>query len=265
MPFLFDNPIFEYRETIWEDTKKLAEQYIYDKNIIPHESIKYNYDNCNNNVIRQFLNTEICVIDTDCLELAFLENDNVVVLNLGNEYSPGGNPRYSGAQEEGIFRRSNYFLTLNKSNKLLYPIKDLEAIYSPDIYIFKKSEKYNYELLEDPKTLPFIVCCGIRNMTNTVEHIEILQKKIELIFNISYEKGHNVLILGALGCGAFNSPPELVANVFRDVIKKYNGVFKKIIFAILATKPENHTDDNGRGVNNYNIFKNILEKLESLK
>ena len=44
----------------------------------------------------------------------------------------------------------------------------------------------------------------------------------------------DLLVLGAFGCGAFNNPPELVADVFRELLleKGYFRFFRKIVFAI---------------------------------
>ena len=51
----------------------------------------------------------------------------------------------------------------------------------------------------------------------------------------------DVLVLGAFGCGAFNNPPDLVAEAFRKLLvdKGYGRLFKKIVFAIKKNDSRN--------------------------
>ena len=64
--------------------------------------------------------------------------------------------------------------------------------------------------------------------------------KIEFIFKMAIQHGHQYLILGALGCGAFNNPPYAVAKLFKQAILKFGRYFKKIGFAEnFARYPEN--------------------------
>ena len=63
-------------------------------------------------------------------------------------------------------------------------------------------------------------------------------QKIRAIFSACASKGAHVLILGALGCGAFRNPPERIAMLFRQVIQEFAGVFNSIIFSILDNNPD---------------------------
>jgi len=77
---------------------------------------------------------------------------------------------------------------------------------------------------------------------------------IDNIFKVSYVKKHDVLILGALGCGAYSNPTREIAQIFKLYLDKYNGCFKTIIFAVLSK-------DDGSYNNNYNIFcEELLKK-----
>jgi uncharacterized protein (TIGR02452 family) len=40
------------------------------------------------------------------------------------------------------------------------------------------------------------------------------------------------LILGAWGCGVFKNPPDVNAQIFRDVLDSYSSSFNEVIFAI---------------------------------
>ena len=61
------------------------------------------------------------------------------------------------------------------------------------------------------------------------------------------------LVLGAFGCGAFNNPPELVANVFRKYLidDGYAALFKSVTFAI--KKNENRST-------NFDLFREAFSE-----
>ncbi len=64
---------------------------------------------------------------------------------------------------------------------------------------------------------------------------------IRNILEVAASNDADILILGAFGCGTFNNPPELVAEVFRRLLedKGYGRFFKKIIFAIKKNNEQN--------------------------
>jgi uncharacterized protein (TIGR02452 family) len=63
----------------------------------------------------------------------------------------------------------------------------------------------------------------------------VLEERLRLVLHVSAHKGHDVVILGAMGCGAWRSPPQAVADVFARVLPEYNGCFNQIFIAILNT------------------------------
>ncbi len=63
-----------------------------------------------------------------------------------------------------------------------------------------------------------------------------MEQKIDALFKVAIKNKHDSLILGALGCGVFKNPPEVVAELFRQAVVKYGCHFKKIGFAVLTTK-----------------------------
>jgi len=65
------------------------------------------------------------------------------------------------------------------------------------------------------------------------------------MFHVAALNGHDSLVLGAIGCGAFNNPADEVCNLFKEVISNYGILFKEIVFAVMSGK------DNP----NYLIFK----------
>lgn len=255
--------IFQQRIDCYKHTQLFSKQ----KYPISQESIKYFFDK-DFSYTKKY-NTIIKVIDNDTIDTAIQiirKKYNPLVLNLADDCIPGGCVETgSGAQEESLFRRSNYFLSL-KYDRKYYPIKHDEAIYSPDITVFKSNEKTGWKMFDNPIKMDFIACPGLkypRTISNTSndgvimkrleEHnIEILKNKIRLIFQIGYKTNHDVLVLGALGCGAWRSPPEHVAEIFQEICNEFDGMFKFVIFAVLRGAGDN-VKTNFR-IDNYDIF-----------
>lgn len=209
--------------------------------------------------------TKILVIDNDLVDIGKeCLGYNPVVLNLADDIVPGGCvDGGSGASEEAMFRRSNYFRTLTQD---MYPLEKYEAIYSPNVTVYKENYQKNYTYCE-PFDLSFIACPGIkypklkRDGHMTDEDLQVLEKKIELILQIAYAYNHKVIVLGALGCGAWNNNPIDVAKTFKKVIKKHDGVFKVIIFAIMKRAEKDHVGKYDEGkMDNFDVFKKILLK-----
>ncbi|CAF0972161.1 unnamed protein product [Didymodactylos carnosus] len=212
-----------------------------------------------------------------------------VVLNMANADTPGGGYRRGdGAQEENLFRRSNYFRSLDvdldpekPTNRFccnsdckeesigkkpkMYPMDEFGAIYTSGLTVFRNPEDQGYSFMSEP----MYDVCAIPMAADPKVEIDkngrlvpkdsiALRKKIENIFAIAYHQKHNCLVLSALGCGAFKNPPKHVALIFKSVIEQYAGFFKSIHFAII--------DDHNAGrrhnrEGNYDPFKEILHNM----
>ena len=180
-------------------------------------------------------------------------NSPVLVLNLASNTTGGGGVKNGArAQEEDLFRKSNYH---EVTDQRLYRLKDDEVIYSPLVHIIKDS---SYKLLEQPVPVACLAVAALRNPKLIVTDgrnsyarqvdIDIMQHKIDMIFKVAIKHGHQDLVLGALGCGVFNNPPEQVAIMFQNAISKYDLYFRRIGFAVLS-KP---------GDINFTVFSNIF-------
>ena len=90
--------------------------------------------------------------------------------------------------------------------------------------------------------------------------IEPVKNKIRTIFRLGLKHGHDSLVLGALGCGAFCNPPEHIARLFHEVMKEpeFANKFKLIDFAILEDH-NSHRRHNSEG--NYLPFKREFENF----
>jgi uncharacterized protein (TIGR02452 family) len=52
-------------------------------------------------------------------------------------------------------------------------------------------------------------------------------------------------VLGALGCGAYENPPEHVAALFKRALARFGAAFERVTFAII-------------GDGNFAIFRRVL-------
>jgi uncharacterized protein (TIGR02452 family) len=76
------------------------------------------------------------------------------------------------------------------------------------------------------------------------------------VLRIAVSHGHQRLILGALGCGAFGNPAGEVAACWAEVFGEEEfavGWFEKVVFAVL---------EDGRVMGNFGVFDEVLGGLE---
>ncbi len=145
---------------------------------------------------------------------------------------------------------TNYFLSLTNEH---YPLRFAEIAYTPSITVIKDK---NYNYLPNPFCVSALAGAGIKGPTLnydgsfTDNDYKITETIIDNIFRTCYLYEHDVLILGALGCGAYGNPPEHVVNIFNEYLQKYWGCFKKIYFAVYSTSKYDE---------NFIIFSQLIE------
>ena len=62
-------------------------------------------------------------------------------------------------------------------------------------------------------------------------------ERMRRILMICAEKKLEVLVLGAFGCGVFKNSPHFVATQWKKLLnEKFEGVFRKVVFAIYDTE-----------------------------
>lgn len=212
--------------------------------------------------------TVVSVVNEDSIDCAYrlyCTGLNPLVLNMASSSHPGGGFETGAtAQEEELFRRTTYELSLCKSDiKSQYPLKGASAIYSPGVVVFRDNRVNAYELYKwkDCCALNFVAMPGIRKPklvqdTKTKEwelnktDTELLCEKIRNIFRIAVYYGHDCVVLSALGCGAYDNPPKYVAKMFKKVMSEFPTVFKNITFAILSDKNDKY--------GNFAAFKSVM-------
>jgi uncharacterized protein (TIGR02452 family) len=79
---------------------------------------------------------------------------------------------------------------------------------------------------------------------------DTLRMKIYQIMAVANLYGHDSVVLGALGCGAFRGPPNHIASIFRDVLREIRCTsVKKVVFAVLSVGD----------CRNYEIFSRVFK------
>lgn len=208
--------------------------------------------------------TKIIVCNVDCLEEGVRlcrEGYNPAVLNMASRRNPGGGVMTgAGAQEETLFRRTNLFRSLYQFTddfinhvwyrKYITPVRigeryplnrDFGGIYTPGALLFREDEQHGYKLMDTPERLSFIAVAGInrpelKDATHLADSmIEGTKNKMRTILRIGLRHGHDSLVLGALGCGAFCNPPSHIAKLFHEVFEEpeFKNKYRLISFAIL--------------------------------
>jgi uncharacterized protein (TIGR02452 family) len=236
---------YQKRVQVYQETKSVARDWY------PNMAITRKYSE-NIQGIPMKSDSVIEVIASDTLdEYVNLLNMgyNPVLLNMANEMYPGGGVDSGcSAQEENIFRRTNYHMTLLDE---YYPIKGSDNIYSRGVTLFRSNEDTGYQFVR-PWLINIIASASVKNpeLVNgkfNRNDSELEYAKICMILGTAARNGHDSIVLSAFGCGAYRCPARSVARLFRDAIHEYGGYFKKIVFAI--KQPQG---DLSKG--NYSVF-----------
>lgn len=185
----------------------------------------------------------------------------VCVMNFASASNPGGGVTHGAtAQEECLCRCSTLYPCLDDAPmwKGFYkphrssgdPLHNDDCIYTPDVVVFKSD-------VAAPKLLPEkdwyrvdVLTCAAPNLRERPSNpfnprdgrgaVKISgaklralhEKRIRRVFDLACDRGAEVLILGAFGCGVFQNPPETVAGAMRDALRDYRQCFKTVEFAV---------------------------------
>ena len=130
-----------------------------------------------------------------------------------------------------------------------YPMDmNFGGIYSPGVTVFRNTEDL-YSLSEETYKVGIVSVAALdfnekhgKNLEYkatdggfTPEGLEIMKNKIRTIYRIVLSNGHDSLVAGAFGCGAFRLPADKVAALFDEILKEteFKNKFKEVVFAIL--------------------------------
>lgn len=271
--------IYEYYKLLFESTVKIVKDGCYvtsqgNKVTLPsNELYSKLYSEEFHPDVNKIYDTKVYVINEDCLVLARdlgLDGNKVAVLNMCSYKSPGGSA-WNGkcGQEEYLVNCSDYYKDLLRYGCFAekYSLRPAEKKYPLDlryggvftrgVTVFRDSADAGFRLLETP----FKVCMIgvpalsspetvlVENEPRMVERdVDIIKDKIRTIFNIAVEQGIRSLVLGAWGCGGYRNPPKHAAEIFKEMLEEYKGVFRDVYFAIKDTYVKG----------NYQVFRNVL-------
>jgi hypothetical protein len=183
------------------------------------------------------------------------------------------------AQEEALCYRSSLALSLNKKH---YPLERDQALYSPYVLIMREDIPSGHRLSSlPPRDLPVVSALTIAALRNPPVRVfhnvpctnqlcrsnsvvydkrvfahdrdrDLTKAKMRLGLRMAAKNKHDILVLGALGCGVYGNPPEDVANCWLEVLREdeFSGNWwREIWFAIFDPKNEG----------NFEIFHQVLD------
>lgn len=251
-----------------EKTKTRTKSNLYSLHNIFHSDTLHNILHSIDNLLtRNTMNTRntrnIKVFNEDTFNVA-IRTKSTCVLNLGNAYGTGGGAIYGQmAQEEELCRRSTLLMSLFEFNGCnIFDhggnryIPQKSVLYTPDVLIVKDDK---YKPLKTPYKCNVITACAVRyNTKQSYSKVdkEIMYKVIENILSCAYINGNKSIVLGALGCGAFNNDAHECAYIFKDIINRYYHLFDNIYFAVLSNDSHQHQHQHHN--TNFDIFNEIL-------
>lgn len=194
------------------------------------------------------------------------------VLNLASATSPGGGwRRGTSAQEEALCYRSSLALSLDDRH---YPFRQLSGVYSPDVVVIREEMGKGHALYTCPEAeMPVVSVVSVAAVkwprVRTISHAggtrevfasdrdRLLTKgKMRVALRLAAARGHGLLVLGALGCGAYANPREEVVECWKEVLGEAEfggGWWVEVVFAVLDTK----------GEGNFALFDRELGGLEA--
>jgi uncharacterized protein (TIGR02452 family) len=152
------------------------------------------------------------------------------------------------------------------------------GIYTPDVVIIRSDQDSGHNLLTphvQAANLPVVSVLSIAALrtppiAKVVNHVqgrsvtepvfanssdrELTKLKMRLCLRIAAHRNHGLLVLGALGCGAFRNPPKEIAHCWLEVLKEaefQGGWWEEIWFAVFDK----------RGEGNLEIFEEVLHNV----
>lgn len=173
-----------------------------------------------------------------------------VALNFASGRNPGGGFLTGArAQEESLCRASALHACLKGSAMygrhaaLDDPLYTSWLVYSPCVPVFRDDDG---ALLERPWRCSFVTApapnAKALRKTSPERLHEVpaaFEERIRRVLAVAAREGHDAVVLGAWGCGAFGCDADMVAGRFRAALDgEFRGAFEEAVFAVLDASPE---------------------------
>lgn len=186
----------------------------------------------------------VTIVNQDCVDAAVelvQSGFRPALLNMANAESAGGGWKTgAAAQEEDLFRRSDYHLRVDEAHYQHphFPLHDRACIYTPGVRYFRRGKEDGYAFMEDSAAIATIACAAyVRPATAGARLVKEKEDgtlaKLRSVFNAARSQAHDSLVLSAFGCGAFGNPPHAIASLMKQVCEENRARFKKIVVAIV--------------------------------
>jgi uncharacterized protein (TIGR02452 family) len=173
-----------------------------------------------------------------------------VALNFASAKNPGGG-FLSGAraQEESLARASGLYACLAGNDMYAFHRAGRDAlytnyaIYSPDVPVFRADDG---TVLDQPYLCAFITAPAVnakvvlvRSPGRRPEIRDAMWQRTLKVLALAACHGHEALVLGAWGCGAFGNDTQEIAELFgRALTEHFRGAFARVVFAVLDGSEE---------------------------
>jgi uncharacterized protein (TIGR02452 family) len=172
---------------------------------------------------------------------------NPAALNFASATHPGGGfLTGSRAQEEYLARSSCLYPCIRGNPMYAYhaarhdPFYSDYLLYSPQVPIIRDDDG---ALLEEPYGVSMITSAAVYAKEVPVGRRKdisaVMAQRIRKVLAVGIKQGHDSLVLGAWGCGAFGNDGSEIAGLFRQALAdNFRGAYRRVVFAIVDGSPE---------------------------
>ena len=159
--------------------------------------------------------------------------------------------------------RSSLSFTLKRR---FYPLGEEDGVYSPSVVVFRDSLARGHGVLDLGRpgklgVVSVVSVAAIRDPDVVVGNDGeekykwgrdrvVMKRKMRVVLRTAGRERHRLLVLGALGCGAFGNPKTEVVRCWKEVFMEaeFKGWWESVVFAVM--------EDGGRkdGMGNFGVF-----------
>ena len=172
---------------------------------------------------------------------------NPAVLNFASATHPGGGfLEGARAQEEYLARSTALYACLADQPMYAFHRQRKDTLYtsymlySPGVPVFRADDGALLDELYQVGMITAAAPNAVHLPLNRQPEIEqAFRERIAKVLWIGLQHGHDALVLGAWGCGAFGNDGRMVSKLFRESLAQdFRGAYRKVVFAIVDWSEE---------------------------